>query len=185
MTVMSLFHRGDTYRLEDRKPEKKKKKREVRPYKPLRPLSLLGCVLVLLVAAAMLCYGCVLLVMRFAGVETVAASNTRLDENGAVTQVELMQFNSTLRFTFRDADGNLHEGSTNLLGNQEPIGASVRIRYFPGHPEWVMLSSRTETLMIPLGCLLLSGILTYTGINRIKQLRSGKTEDPAGEDRSG
>ena len=181
---MGMFNRGDTYRLEDREPEKKrkpKKQREVRPYKPLRPLSWVGCVLLLLVAAAMLCYGAALLVMRFGGVEVQAVPHTRLGQDGQVTGAEQMAYTSTLYFTFRDAEGVLREGSTSLLGVQGPIGDRVAVRYIPGRPDWVMLSSRTESLMIPLGCLLLGVILAGTGVNRIRQLRTGGGETKDGD----
>lgn len=170
---MSIFNRGDTYRLEDREPEKKKKpkkQREVKPYKPLRPLSRVGSVLALLVAAAVLAYGAVVLVLRFAGVEAMATPFTLLDETGAVAEDTIGRTTSTLRFTFRDETGTLREGSATLLGVQGTIGDRVAVRYLPGHPETAMLSSRTENLMVPLGCLLLSAVLGYSAVTRFRQI---------------
>ena len=180
---MSLFDRGDTYRLEDREPQKKKKskkKREVKPYKPLRPLSALGSVLALLVAAAMLCYGVAMLVMRFAGTETEAVPFTRLDASGAVAEDTVGRNTSTLRYTFRDENGVLREGSATLLGFQGTVGSTLPIRYLPGHPEFSLPSARTESLMIPLGCLFLSAVLAYAAADRLRSIRRGdavKTEE--------
>ena len=171
---MGLFdHFGDEIRLQDREPEKKKKKkkREVRPYKPLRPLSWVGCALVFLVAGAMFCYAAATLAVRFAGVEAEAAANTRLVD-GAVVDVPVTGITTTLQFTFRDAAGKLHGGIASLVGNTQPFGETVTIRYVSFWPALNMLSSNTERIMIPLGCLLLGAIFVSVGVKRIRELKA-------------
>ena len=170
---MGLFdHFGDEIRLQDREPEKKKKKkkREARPYQPLRPLSWVGCVLLFLVAGAFVCYGAAMLLLRFGGVETEAAANTRLVD-GAVVEVPVTGITTTLQFTFRDETGALHGGTVSLVGNTQPFGETVTVRYFPPWPELSALPAQTERITVPFGCLLLGAIFVSVGVKRIRELR--------------
>ena len=114
--------------------------------------------------------------MRFLGVEAEAAPNTRLDVSGAVTDAEIASVTSTLYLTFWDSGGTLREGSVSLLGNQERLGETVKIRYFPQHPQWLMLSSQTDQWMLPIGSLLLGILLIKTAAARLRELKCGAEE---------
>ena len=175
---MGLLDRGKSYQLPDREPEKRSKKRKIQSYKSPKALSGLSCVLLLLLAAALLCYGTAIAAMRFLGVEAEAAPNTRLVASGAVTEVEITSVTSTLYLTFRDSEGTLREGSVSLLGNQERLGELVKIRYFPRHPQWLMLSSRTDQWMLPIGSLLMGVLLIRTAAARLRELKRGAEETP-------
>ena len=174
---MSLFHRGDTYRLDD---HIEKHPREIRRYKPPRPLSWLSCVILLLFGAVLLYYGGAILVMRFAGTETQAAMNTRLVD-GQVVAVELRGVTTNAEYTYTDAGGTLHGGSTSLIGNKEPLTDTISIRYLPSHPGWSMASFRTEDSMTPFGALLLGVILIAVGIGRLREIRRDGAEPEPGE----
>ena len=173
---MSIFHRGDSYRLAD---HEEKKPREVRRYKPPRPLSRFSCVILLLFGAVLIFYGGSILVMRYAGTETAAAMNTRLAD-GAVVEEPVLSVTTTANYTYRDQNGTLHAGSTSLIGNKEPLYDTISIRYLPAAPGWSMPSFRTEDAMTPFGALLLAVILIAVGIGRWKELR-GKEKPESDE----
>ena len=173
---MGLFSRGD--RLKEHKQEKE---RVIRPYKPPRPLSWLGCGLIIVVGLAMLLYAGSLFLMRFGGTEVDAATNTRLDENGAVVEVPVTGITATMRYTYRDADGKLHAGTGSLSGNTEPFEDTIPVVYFAPVPGWSMLAFRTEDILTPFGGLLLGVIMLYVGFSRLREIRSKKEEAPPEE----
>lgn len=176
---MGLFDRSGRYRLEDRRPEKQRKRRVIKSRKPPKALSGLSCILLLALAGALLCYGAEVLMMRTLGVETEAEPNTRLDASGAVKKTDIQAVSSTMHLTFRDRDGILHECSLSLLGNQAQIGETVNIRYFPYHPQWVMLSSRTAHWTVPAGSAFLGFFLVRVCFRRLREIRNQKnTEKP-------
>ncbi|MBR1660552.1 MAG: hypothetical protein IJ705_09570 [Oscillospiraceae bacterium] len=174
---MGFFHRGDNYRLEDMAPKQRKIQRQLHTYRPPKPLSGLSCALLLLLAAALLCYSVSILTMRLFGVEAEAIPNTRLDASGAVTKAEIPAVTSTLYLTFRDGEGAYHEGTVSLLGNTEPPGKTVKIRYFPRRPQCVMLFSQTNQWMLPIGSLFLSMFLARTAIRKLLEEKKRKNRN--------
>ena len=170
---MSLFHRGETYRLAD---HEEKKEREIRRYKPPRPLSWFSSILVILMALAMLAFGASILVLRYAGTETEALVNTRLNATGEVETVDVLGVTTTVSYTYRDNTGALHAATSSLFGNTEPFGDTIPVRYFPPIPAWNMLSFRTEDTLTPFGALLLGVVLIYTGVHRLRQIKEKAEE---------
>ena len=152
---------------------KQKAPREVRGYTPPKPLSSFSAAVLVVLGCLMLLYAGSGITMRLFGTEVTAAANTRLEDGEAVPVGDAM-LSSTLYYTFRDADGVLREGHTSLLGNHEPIGTFVQIRYLPCAPGWTMLNSRAEYTAVQLGCLLLGVMLIGSGLSRLRQLRSEK-----------
>jgi len=177
---MSLFHSDKPYRLRDRK---EKKPQEVRHYKPPRPLSWLSCGILILFGAVLLYYGASILIMRYAGTETEAAMNTRLVD-GQVVPVEILGITTTAEYTYRDGDGAMHGSSTSLIGNKEPLGDTILVRYFPPIPGWSMPSFRASDTITAFGALLLGVILLCTAIRRLQEIRSSKEGAEADRDRA-
>ena len=174
---MSIFNRGTEYRLDDHEPEKPRKEREVRQYRPPRPLSWLSCGILIVLGAVLLFFGLTLLLLRYAGTQTEALANTRLAADGTVEQVEVLGMTTTISYTYRDAEGVLHGGTSSLFGNTQPVKDTIAVRYFPPIPGWNIPAFRTEDALTPFGSLFLGVILLVTAVSRLREIRAGREEE--------